>query len=172
MDHFYDFSGRLSRKFDQKSSIHQLPALAKFSPRLPGFPAIFWTPNGPIPTLFRPLLQEKHYFFDQGQFSFSMFRRRFFFIFRYFYSSSAPKSGVQSIPRGSALLLVFFSSQTDQFSPNFDHFFGGNRHLATFSFPTCTALAASSNHSAASGASGLSICMHIDMNVLKGCNIP
>ena len=55
MDHFYDSSGRLSRKIAQKSSIHQLPALAKFSPRLPGLPAIFLTPNGPIPTLFRSI---------------------------------------------------------------------------------------------------------------------
>ena len=40
MDHFYDFSGRLSRKIVQNASIHQLSALAKFSPRLPGFPTI------------------------------------------------------------------------------------------------------------------------------------
>ena len=55
-----------------------------------------------------------------------MFRRQFFFIFRYFYSFSAPKRGVQSIPRGAARLLVFFSFQTKQFSPNFDHFFARN----------------------------------------------
>ena len=59
MDHFYDFSGRLSRKIAQKSSIHPLPALAKFSPRLPGSSAIFLTPNGPIPTLFRPFFDKK-----------------------------------------------------------------------------------------------------------------
>ena len=57
MDHFYDFSGRFSRTIARKSSIHQLPALAKFSPRLPGLPAIFFTPNGPIPSLFRSLFR-------------------------------------------------------------------------------------------------------------------
>ena len=66
---------------------------------------------------------KKAYFFDLGRINFSMFRHRFFSIFRYFYSFSAPKRGVQSIPRVVARLLVFFSSQTDKISLNFDNFF-------------------------------------------------
>ena len=58
-----------------------------------------------------------------GPFCFSMFRHQLFRIFRYLYSFSAPKRGVQSIPRGAALLLVFFSSQTDKISLNFDDCF-------------------------------------------------
>ena len=65
----------------------------------------------------------KNIFFRFRSIFFSIIRFQFFIIFHYFYSFSAPKSGVQSIPRGAAVLMVFFSSQTDQISPNFDHFF-------------------------------------------------
>ena len=80
------------------------------------------TPNGPIPTLFRQCFDKKHICFDLGPFCFSMFRHQLFLIFRYFYLFSAPKRGVQSIPRVVALLLVFFSSQTDKISRKFDDF--------------------------------------------------
>ena len=119
-------SGSLSRKIARKSSIHSLPALAKFSPRLPGSCATFLTSNGPIPTLVRSFFDENVDFFDLGEHFFSIFRRQFLIISRYFYSFSAPKSGVQSIPRVIAVLMVFFSSKTDKISPNFDHFFARN----------------------------------------------
>ena len=101
-------SGRVSREIARKSSIHPLPDLANFSPRFGGSCAIFLTLNGPIPTLFQLFFDENVNFFDLGEHVFLMFRRQFFTIFHYFYSFSAPKRGVQSIPRVVALRLVFF----------------------------------------------------------------
>ena len=62
-------------------------------------------------------------FFRFKSILFLMFHHQFCFIFRYVYLFSAPKRGVQSMPRVVARLLAFFSSQTDKFSLNFDNFF-------------------------------------------------
>ena len=132
---------------------------------------VFWPQTNQFRVYFDHWFDKNQNWFDQGQFLLFDVAPSVFLHFALCLLDFTPeKLGPIDSPRRCAFTGLF-SSQTDNFSPEFDHFFDQNRHLATFSFPTCTALAASSNHSAASGASGLSICMHIDMNVLKGCNI-
>ena len=83
----------------------------------------FWPQTDQFRPYFDNFSMKKHILFDLGRINFSMFRHRFFSIFRYFYSFSAPKRGVQSIPRVVALSLVFFSSQTEKKSSIFDEKF-------------------------------------------------
>ena len=101
-------------------------------PSLPRFICYFFDPkrtnSDPISTNF----SIKKIFVRFGSIFFSMFRYQFFINFHYFYSFSAPKKGVQSIPRVIAVLMVFFSSKTDKISPNFDHFFTRNSLFPTF----------------------------------------
>ena len=61
-----------------------------------------------------------------------MFRFQFFINFHYFYSFSAPKSGVQSIPRVIAVLMLFFFIQNGQNFTQFRSLFRSKTTYSTF----------------------------------------
>ena len=123
IDDFHKFFRQIITKNHPKIIDSSTSGACKKFSSPPRFISYFFDPkrtnSDPISTIFR----QKTCFFDLGRIIFSVFRRQFFSMFRYFYSFSAPKRGVQSIPRVVALLPVFFSSQTDKFSLNFNDFF-------------------------------------------------
>ena len=78
----------------------------------------FWPQTDQFRPYFDHFFDKKLNFFDRGRIIFSIFARSFT-IYRYLYSFSAPKRGVQSIPRGAARLLVFLFVPNGQSFTNF-----------------------------------------------------